>query len=96
MISKFEVAYFTASCDMEETNAKFAKSLGLDYPILSDPTGETAKAYGVLMPVGKMAKRWTLYVGKDGKILKIDKEVKAKSAGADLGKSLEELGVGKK
>src|SRR3954447_21805618 len=43
-----DVAYFTASVDTPETNAKFAESLSLDYPILSDPEKSTAKAYGVL------------------------------------------------
>jgi peroxiredoxin Q/BCP len=36
-LREFEVAYFTASCDDVKTNAEFAKSLELDYPILSDP-----------------------------------------------------------
>ena len=40
-------AYFTASVDPPEKNKEFAKSLGLDYPILSDPEGEVARAYGV-------------------------------------------------
>jgi len=42
------VAYFTASVDSAETNKKFADSLELDYPILSDPGKEVAKAYGVI------------------------------------------------
>ena len=92
---EFDVAYFTASCDKEETNAKFAKSLELDYPILSDPEGTTADAYGVKM-VGGFAKRWTFYIGKDGTILFIDKKVKFKSAAADVASKLAELGVGKK
>ncbi len=49
-IRAFEVAYFTASCDKEEVTAKFAKSLELDYPILSDPTYKTAQAYGMAKP----------------------------------------------
>ena len=36
-IRKFDVAYFTASCDTPEKNNEFADSLGLDYPILSRP-----------------------------------------------------------
>ena len=47
-IQAFDVAYFTASCDDAETNARFAKSLELDYPILSDPGKDVAKAYGVV------------------------------------------------
>src|SRR5919109_289266 len=58
-IKAFYVAYFTASTDAPEENAKFAKSLELDYPILSDPTKETAKAYGVLNEMRGMANRWT-------------------------------------
>ena len=65
-IRKFDVAYFTASCDTPEVNKKFAESLQLDYPILSDPTRETAKAYRVVSGEGKNAARWTFYIGKDG------------------------------
>ena len=44
---KFDVAYFTASVDEPEKNKEFARSVGADYPILSDPGGEVAHAYGV-------------------------------------------------
>ena len=95
-IRAFEVAYFAASCDEEEVNAKFAKSLELDYPILSDPMCVTARAYGMSAPPKKMASRWTFFIGKDGKILAVDKEVKAKAHGKDVGERLAELGVEKK
>ena len=55
-----------------------------------------AEAYGVVMPVVGVAKRWTFYIGKDGKILAIDKEVKVDTAGADVAAKLGELGVPKK
>ena len=44
------VAYFTASVDDTDANAKFSKKFDLDFPILSDPEKSTAKAYGVLGP----------------------------------------------
>lgn len=88
------MAYFTASCDPAEENKKFAESLSVDYPILSDPSKETAKAYGVLSERG-FSQRWTFYIGKDGKILAIDKEVKASDHGSDIAKKLGELGVDK-
>lgn len=94
-IREYEVAYFTASCDKEEVNAKFAKSLELDYPILSDPTRKTAEAYGLVVPPKKNAKRWTFYIGKDGTILAIDQKVKARNHGKSVVKRLEELGVAK-
>jgi peroxiredoxin Q/BCP len=75
--------YFAASVDSVETNAQFAESLGLDYPILSDPTKRVAAAYGVLAPSG-FASRWTFYIGNDGRILDIDKKVSARSHGTDV------------
>jgi peroxiredoxin len=74
---------FAASVDPVETNRQFAESLGLTYPVLSDPTKETARAYGVLAPSG-YASRWTFYIGADGRILDIDKKVSASSHGADV------------
>ena len=88
------MAFFTASCDTPETNKKFAESLKLDYPILSDPSKETARAYGVVTGTRKVPFRWTFFIGKDGTILHIDKKVKTASHGADCAKKLKELGVG--
>ena len=75
MIKKYEVAYFMISVDPIEKNTDFAKIQKADFPLLTDPTKETATAYGVLNQRG-MANRWTVYIGKDGKILAIDKAVK--------------------
>jgi thioredoxin-dependent peroxiredoxin len=91
-----EVAYFTASVDKPEDNAKFASSLNCDYAILSDPDKTVAKAYGVLSP-RQMANRWTFYIDKDGKIAAIDKKVNTKAAAPDMAAKLKELGIaGKK
>ena len=90
------MAYFTASCDEAETNKKFAESLSLDYPILSDPTRDTAKAYGVVTGEKKTASRWTFYIGKDGKLLFIDDKVKAGNHGAEIAAKLKELSVAEK
>ena len=91
-LRKYDVAYFTASCDKPEENKKFAESLGLDYPILSDPSHENATAFGVLGPKGN-AMRWTFYIDKNGKIAEIDKKVKTGSHGQDIAGKLQELGV---
>ncbi len=55
-----------------------------------------ASAYGVLVPLLRIAKRWTFYIGKDGKILYVDRDVKVNSAGADVAARLAALGVAKK
>lgn len=78
------VAYFTASVDTPEENKRFAESLNAKYPILSDPTRQTALAYGVVNNVQGFAKRWTFIIGPDGKILHIDKEVKVDTHAKDV------------
>lgn len=87
------VAYFTASCDPAEENTKFAKSLDADYPILSDPDGSVAKAYGVFNEMRKVATRWTFYVDKDGVIREIDKKIQTKTAGEDVVAKVKSLGL---
>jgi peroxiredoxin Q/BCP len=97
-IKSFNVAYFMASVDDAETNKKFAEQEQANFPMLSDPTKKTADAYGVLVPTPGVgfAKRWTFYIGPDGKILYIDKAVNTATAGADLAARLEALGARKK
>jgi peroxiredoxin Q/BCP len=92
-LRKFNVAYFAASCDTAEVNKRFAESLKLDYPILSDPDGEVARAYGVADDARKFPRRWTFFIGKDGKILFIDKGVVPKNHGDDSAKRLGDLKV---
>lgn len=83
------MAYFAASADPAEVNKKFAESLEADYPILSDPTKETARAYGLVSGPSRV----TFYIGKDDKILHIDRGVKTGTHGADIAAKLKELGV---
>ena len=91
----YDVSYFTASCDTPEKNTDFAKSLDLDYPILSDPEKLLATQLGCLNPRG-MSNRWTYYVGSDGEVLHIDKAVKAAVHGETIAKQLKELGISPK
>jgi peroxiredoxin Q/BCP len=86
------VAYFAASIDRPERNRQFAESLELDYPILSDPGKTTARAYGVLR-AGLFAARHTFIIGQDGRVLDLDTNVRARSAGEDLAARLEKLGI---
>ena len=92
VLKPFKVAYFTASVDTAEENKKFAESLSLDYPILSDPDKAVAKAYGVLGPRG-FAQRWTYYIDKEGVIREIDKKVNTKEAAPNVATKLKELKI---
>jgi len=65
----------------------------LDYPILSDPEKKVAAAFGVVDLLRPFPQRWTFYIGKDGKILHVDKSVKTDTHGKDIAEKLKALGV---
>jgi thioredoxin-dependent peroxiredoxin len=85
------------STDTLEQNTAFAKKESADFPLLADPTQQTANKYGVLRDfggdLGKLANRWTFYIGPDGKIVAIDKGVRPANAGEDIVAKLKELKV---
>lgn len=58
------------SMDDLETQKRFAESLKLPFPLLADPEGIVARAYGVANPQG-YASRVTFVIGKDGKVTKV-------------------------
>ncbi|MGE0448013.1 MAG: peroxiredoxin family protein [Vicinamibacterales bacterium] len=95
LIRKFDVTYFMASVDDiegDKGNKAFAEAHDADFPLLADPTKETARAYGVLNDRG-LANRWTFYIGKDGRIQAIDKDVASRLATSaqDMAAKLAEL-----
>lgn len=93
-LKAYKVAFFAISVDQPEDNKTFAENLQLPYPILSDPSRETARAYGVLQGL-PVAARHTIYIGKDGKVLLVDNQIKPATAAQDMLKHLQELGVDK-
>jgi len=97
-IRKYDVAYFMASVDAvdgEKGNKAFAESEKADFPLLGDPTKETANAYGVVHPERGFAMRWTFYIDKSGTIVAIDKAVKPPTSAEDMIAKLEELKIAK-
>src|SRR5260370_32081914 len=57
------------SMDDLDTQKRFAQSLNLPFPLLADPKGEAAEAYGVKN--GSYANRATFVIGPGGKVLKL-------------------------
>lgn len=92
LIREYNASYFMASVDPLNKNRDFAKKTGADFPMLSDPSKETAKAYDVLNSMG-VASRVTFYVSKEGNILKIDEDINPKTAAEDIAKNLKTLNV---
>lgn len=92
LIRAFDVSYFMASVDALDENRDFAKKTDADFPMLSDPTKETAKAYDVLN-LFRVASRVTFYISKEGKILKIDEDINPRTAAEDIAESLKQLKI---
>lgn len=82
--------------DTLDATKQFAQQLGLDYPLLSDPDRTVARAYGVITGDQAFASRWTFYIGIDGRILYIDKQVSVTTAGRAIADKLAELGVARR
>jgi peroxiredoxin Q/BCP len=95
-LRKFDVAYFGASVDKPEANKEFSDKLMLDFPLLSDPTQETAKAYHVLNAERGVANRTTIFIDKNGKIAAIEEKVNPQGYGTRVAAKLKELGVAEK
>ena len=103
-IKRYDVTYFMASVDPIEQNIAFAKATSVklgdnvvekkeaDFPMLSDPTMETAKAYGVLND-RKVANRWTFYIDRNGRVAAIDTAVRPATSAEDMVAKLGELNV---
>lgn len=93
------------SVDTPEDNKAFAEKEHADFTLLSDPGRKVAEAYGVLNAPSaaqpdapRLARRWTFYIGPDGKVLLIDKTGanQTQKAGETLLAHLKELGVAEK
>jgi len=94
LIREYNASYFMASVDPLDDNRAFAKKTGADFPMLSDPSKDVAKAYDVLN-LFRVASRVTFYISKEGEILKIDEDISPKTAAEDIADNLEKLNVDK-
>ena len=95
LIEAFDVDYFMVSCDPVEDNKGFAEENDAKFPMLSDPTKETAQAYGVLNESWGVPNRHNYYIGADGTILAIDRKVNPSTAAEDIAARLAELDIPK-
>ena len=95
LIEEFDVDYFMVSCDPIEDNKGFAEENNAKFPLLSDPTKETAESYGVLNADWGVPNRHNYYIGADGTILAIDRQVNPATAAEDIAAKLAELEIPK-
>jgi peroxiredoxin Q/BCP len=77
-----------------ESTGRTVEKAEADFPLLADPTGATAKAYGVADPsdMGR-ARRWTFYIDINGRVSAIDTAVRPATSAEDMIAKLAELRV---
>ena len=74
-IAKFtdsDSVVFGVSTDDVETNTRFAKSLHLEFALLSDATGDVSKKYGIYNTAAKISSRTTFVIDKSGKVVHVE------------------------
>ena len=80
-----------------ESVGRTVEKKSADFPMLADPSGASARAYGVADELDRgRARRWTFYIDKDGKIAHIDKAVKPATSAEDMAAKLGEIGTPKR
>ena len=77
-LSELGAQVLGVSLDSGESHAAFAAKHRLPFPLLSDPDGEAAKAFGVYFGLGplRFAKRQTFIIDPQGRIAHIFRRVK--------------------
>jgi peroxiredoxin Q/BCP len=87
------VACYAASLDEPDVSRAFAEWTGSAIPLLSDASGEVARAYGVIDEMRELPARWTFFIGRNGRIAAVDRDVSPTSHGGDILIRLQELGL---
>ena len=89
-IKEMNTELFAISIDTVEDQKKFVDEYHVPYLHLSDTQKTTCKVYAGLNIAG-LAKRSTFIIGKDGKILKIFRDISPEKHGQEIISSLENL-----
>jgi len=79
------------SLDSVESHARFSEHYNLPFTLLSDNKKEAAKAYGVLVLGGLLAKRVTFIIDRSGSIAAIFSRVDVKQHSQEVLKALEKV-----
>jgi peroxiredoxin Q/BCP len=79
------------STDSVEKLASFHKEHNLKFTLLSDADAKATDAYGVKIPVVKIAKRWTFLIDPDLKVRNIDDKVDPLLDARNVGELLKKL-----
>jgi peroxiredoxin Q/BCP len=93
-LKKENVDVIGVSFDSSDSHQKFISKYNLNFPLLADTDGKIADAYGAKMANGKMAKRVSFLIGKDGKIEHITDSPNAATHLTEMKEAVEKLKKG--
>lgn len=84
------------STDSPQKHRQFRSQHGLGFPLLSDSSGEVARAYGSLLRIGpfRQARRHSFIIDPDGDVVKIYRKVNPQSHGFEIVQQLHDLTSG--
>lgn len=89
-LNNYNVEFFAIACEPAQNAKKFSETYEFEFPVLCDTNGETCKKFGAMN--GQTPAPYVYYIGNDGTILFIDKNVKADTFGEDMLNRIRELG----
>jgi peroxiredoxin Q/BCP len=90
VLGELNAAVVGVSVDDTQSHAEFARKYALPFPLLSDPHGKTAAAYGSLLNLGviRFARRHTFIIAPDGRIAARFDKVDSASHAQDVARTL--------
>jgi peroxiredoxin Q/BCP len=93
VLGKLNAAVAGVSVDDARSHADFSRKFQLPFPLLSDPDGRTAAAYGSLLNLGvvRFARRHTFIIAPDGRIAARFDKVDPASHAQDVARALRTL-----
>lgn len=71
----------------------FAQKLKLPFPLLPDTDRKISLAFGAVQSREQMAARMSVLIGKDGRVMWVDKQINPRTHGADVLKRLQAEGL---
>lgn len=95
--NKIGVDVVGISRDSVASHQKFKKKYGLNFPLLSDESGEVCEKYGVWQEKSMMGKKYmgivrsTFLIDEDGKIARIWRNVKVEGHADDVREAVREI-----
>ena len=93
VLGKLHAAVVGVSIDGTRSHADFSRKFQLPFPLLSDPNGQTAAAYGSLLNLGlaRFARRHTFIIAPDGRIAARFDKVSPASHAQEVARTLRSL-----